>query len=215
MGAQNFLAELGWREFAYHLLYYFPNTPESPLREDFSHFPWAADPEGTLLKKWQKGQTGYPIVDAGMRDLWKTGWMPNRVRMITASFLVKHLRLSWQSGADWFWDTLVDADLANNTLGWQWVAGCGADASPFFRVFSPVLQGRKFDPKGEYVRCWVPELARMPNAFLQAPWEAPPDVLASAGVQLGVDYPTPLVDHRSARAAALAAYQTLKDRTLK
>lgn len=209
-GAQKFLAELGWREFAYHLLYYFPKTPESPLREEFSRFPWAKDSDGVLLKKWQSGQTGYPIVDAGMRELWKTGWMPNRLRMIVGSFLVKHLRLPWPSGAAWFWDTLVDADLANNTLGWQWIAGCGADAAPYFRIFAPVLQSQKFDPDGHYIRRWVPELARLPSEHLHAPWEAPTEVCERAGVELGVSYPQPMVDHRTARDAALKAYQTLK-----
>lgn len=211
-GVQKFLAELGWREFAYHLLYYFPKTPDSPLREEFSRFPWVADEGGALFKRWRSGQTGYPIVDAGLRDLWETGWMPNRLRMIVGSFLVKHLRLPWQAGAAWFWDTLVDADLANNTLGWQWIAGCGADASPYFRIFAPVLQGQKFDPDGHYVRRWVPELAQLPNESLHAPWEAPAAVLARAGVQLGVNYPSPMVDHRAARDAALAAYQKLKMR---
>lgn len=209
-GAQKFLAELGWREFAYHLLHYFPKTPEVPLKDSFSRFPWARDPGNRVFSRWTRGQTGYPIVDAGMRDLWKTGGMPNRLRMIVGSFLVKHLRLPWQSGAAWFWDTLVDADLANNTLGWQWIAGCGADASPFFRIFAPVLQGQKFDPDGHYVRTWVPELSALPNAYLQSPWEAPPEVLDRAGVRLGVTYPAPIVDHRAARDAALAAYRTLK-----
>lgn len=209
-GAQKYLAELGWREFAYHLLYYFPDTPKVPLRAAFSRFPWADDPAGRLFKKWRTGQTGYPIVDAGMRNLWKTGWMPNRVRMIVASFLVKHLRLPWQAGAAWFWDTLVDADLANNTLGWQWIAGSGADASPYFRIFAPVLQGQKFDPDGHYVHRWVPELAKLPNKYVHAPWEAPAEVLERADVKLGVNYPAPMVDHGPARAAALAAYRTLK-----
>jgi len=209
-GAAVFLAELGWREFAHHLLFHFPHTPERPLRPEFARFPWADDPGGRKLRAWQRGRTGYPIVDAGMRQLWHCGWMHNRLRMIVASFLVKHLRLPWQEGAAWFWDTLVDADLANNTLGWQWSAGCGADAAPYFRIFAPVLQGRKFDPEGRYVRHWVPELARLPVAHLHAPWEAPAEILAAAGVRLGENYPYPMVDHKEARASALAAFQSLR-----
>lgn len=209
-GAQVFLQELGWREFAHHLLFHFPHTPELPLRQEFARFPWADDPAGVRLRAWQKGRTGYPIVDAGMRQLWRTGWMHNRVRMVVASFLVKHLRLPWTCGAAWFWDTLVDADLANNTLGWQWSAGCGADAAPYFRIFAPVLQGEKFDADGDYVRRWVPELARLPASCLQAPWQAPATVLAAHGVRLGETYPQPIVDHATARAAALAAFLSLK-----
>ena len=209
-GARVFLSEIGWREFAYHLLFHFPRTPEQPLRPEFEKFPWAKDAGSGQLRAWQRGLTGYPIVDAGMRQLWHTGWMHNRVRMIVASFLVKHLRLPWICGADWFWDTLVDADLASNTLGWQWSAGCGADAAPYFRVFAPVLQGTKFDPAGDYVRRWVPELSRMPAEFIHAPWEAPSPVLAVAKVQLGKNYPHPIVDHATARAAALAAFKQLR-----
>jgi deoxyribodipyrimidine photo-lyase len=209
-GARVFLSEVGWREFAYHLLFHFPHTPTSPLREDFKRFPWASDAEGVRLRAWQRGQTGYPIVDAGMRQLWHTGWMHNRVRMIVASFLVKHLRLPWTHGAAWFWDTLVDADLASNTLGWQWSAGCGADAAPYFRVFAPVLQGVKFDGQGDYVRRWVPELGRLPTEHLHAPWEAPDFVRARAGVTLGENYPRPIVDHAKARAEALAAFKALR-----
>jgi deoxyribodipyrimidine photo-lyase len=207
-GGQVFLSEVGWREFAHHLLFHFPQAPTKPLREDFARFPWRKNAK--QLRAWQKGLTGYPIVDAGMRQLWATGWMHNRVRMIVASFLVKHLRLSWQEGAAWFWDTLADADLANNTLGWQWSAGCGADAAPYFRVFNPFLQGAKFDPEGDYVRRWVPELAKMPAEFIHQPWEAPLHVLAQAGITLGKDYPQPLVDHGEAREAALAAFKTLR-----
>jgi deoxyribodipyrimidine photo-lyase len=207
-GAQVFLSEVGWREFAHHLLFHFPHTPEAPLRTEFGAFPWRTDSK--QLRAWQKGQTGYPIVDAGMRQLWMTGWMHNRVRMIVASFLVKHLRISWQAGADWFWDTLVDADLASNTLGWQWTAGCGADAAPYFRIFNPMLQGAKFDPDGAYVRRWVPELAKLPAEFIHCPWEAPLHALAAAGVVLGRDYPQPIVDHGAARAAALDALKSLK-----
>lgn len=209
-GARVFLSEIGWREFAHHLLFHFPHTPEQPLRAEFAKFPWADDPGGVKLQAWQRGKTGYPIVDAGMRQLWHTGWMHNRVRMVVASFLVKHLRLSWTHGAAWFWDTLVDADLASNTLGWQWSAGCGADAAPYFRIFAPVLQGEKFDAAGDYVRRWVPELARLPAAHVHAPWEASEAVLAAAGVRLGENYPRPIVDHATARAEALAAFKQLR-----
>ena len=212
-GAGVYLSEIGWREFAYHLLFHFPHTPERPLRAEFDRFDWAKDPRGTKLRAWQRGRTGYPIVDAAMRELWAIGWMHNRARMIVASFLVKHLRLPWQSGAAWFWDTLVDADLANNTLGWQWSAGCGADAAPYFRIFAPVLQGEKFDPAGEYVRRWVPELARLPARYIHSPWTAPPADLAAAGVELGGNYPRPIVDHAEARNDALAAFKQLRAQT--
>lgn len=203
-----FLAEVGWREFAHHLLHHFPHTPIEPLREDFKKFPWRKD--AAFLKAWQRGQTGYPIVDAGMRELWATGWMHNRVRMIVASFLVKDLLLSWREGAAWFWDTLVDADLAQNTLGWQWTAGCGADAAPYFRVFNPVSQGEKFDPRGDYVRKWCPELTRLPDEWLHQPDQAPAEVLARAGVMLGENYPAPIVSHAIAREVALEAFAKLK-----
>jgi deoxyribodipyrimidine photo-lyase len=203
-----FLRELGWREFAHHLLFHFPQTPEQPLREQFGQFPWKRD--RASLRAWQRGRTGFPIVDAGMRELWHTGWMHNRVRMIVASFLVKDLLGPWQDGAAWFWDTLVDADLANNTLGWQWTAGCGADAAPYFRIFNPVKQGEKFDPAGAYVRRWVPELRALPDAWLQRPWEAPAAVLAESGVELGRSYPRPIIDHGEARTRAMAALQRIK-----
>lgn len=203
-----FLAELGWREFSHHLLYHFPHTPERPLRTTFEKFPWRQDAAG--LKAWQKGRTGYPLVDAGMRQLWATGWMHNRVRMVVASFLVKDLLVNWTEGAQWFWDTLVDADLAQNTMGWQWTAGCGADAAPFFRVFNPISQGEKFDRTGEYVRRWIPELARMPNHWVHKPHLAPSEVLERAGVVVGTSYPAPIVSHTSARERALAAYARLK-----
>jgi deoxyribodipyrimidine photo-lyase len=177
---------------------------------EFEKFGWAEDVGGKKLRAWQRGQTGYPIVDAGMRQLWHTGWMHNRVRMVVASFLVKHLRLNWTHGAEWFWDTLVDADLASNTLGWQWSAGCGADAAPYFRVFAPVLQGMKFDSAGDYVRRWVPELKKMPAEYIHAPWEAPSAVLVRAGVELGKNYPGPIVNHAVARAAALAEFKRLR-----
>ncbi len=203
-----FLREVGWREFAHHLLYHFPHTTSEPLRPQFKHFPWRNDAEA--LKAWQTGNTGYPIVDAGMRQLWRTGWMHNRVRMIAASFLVKDLLLPWRDGAAWFRDTLVDADLANNTLGWQWTAGCGADAAPYFRVFNPTLQGRKFDPDGDYVRRWVPELKKLDTRHIHEPSKAPADALKKAGVELGKDYPRPIVDHGRARDRALAALDTIR-----
>lgn len=209
--AEPFLRQLGWREFAYLLLDHFPHTPDEPLRGEFTRFPWREDDHA--LRKWQRGQTGFPIVDAGMRELWATGWMHNRVRMITASFLVKDLRIAWQSGARWFWDTLVDANLANNTLGWQWVAGCGADAAPYFRIFNPVRQGERFDPTGSYVRQWIPELARLPDEWIHRPWGAPYGILADAGVALGKTYPKPLVEHDDARKLALAAFQSITSRT--
>ena len=205
-----FLTELGWREFAHHLLFHFPHMPEQPLRAEFARFPWRKQP--AWLRAWQRGRTGYPLVDAGMRELWSTGWMHNRVRMVVASFLVKNLLLPWQEGARWFWDTLVDAGLANNTLGWQWTAGCGADAAPFFRIFNPVSQGEKFDPEGRYVRRWIPELGRLPAAWIHRPWEAPLVALAAAGVELGGNYPRPLVGLLLSRELALEAYQRIRRR---
>lgn len=205
-----FLAELGWREFSHHLLFHFPTTTTEPLRPEFLGFPWRKNPEH--LKAWQEGRTGYPLVDAGMRELWTTGWMHNRVRMVAASFLVKDLRISWQEGAAWFWDTLVDADLAQNTLGWQWTAGCGADAAPYFRVFNPTSQGEKFDPNGDYVRKWCPELARIPTAWIHRPSEAAQSILQQAGVALGRNYPTAIVSHAIAREIALEAYSRIKAR---
>jgi deoxyribodipyrimidine photo-lyase len=203
--------QLLWREFAYHLLAHFPQTTDHPLRSSFERFPWTDDE--TSLRAWERGLTGYPIVDAGMCELWTTGWMHNRVRMIVASFLTKHLLVSWQHGARWFWDTLVDADLANNTLGWQWTAGCGADAAPYFRIFNPVLQGERFDPRGGYVRQWLPVLARMPDRWLHRPWDAPDDILKAAGVALGQNYPRPIVPHAEARIRALAAYASIRNRS--
>ncbi len=203
-----FLSEILWREFSYHLLWHRPEMPERPLRPAFDRFP--SRPDARLLRAWRRGLTGYPIVDAGMRQLWRLGWMHNRVRMIAASLLVKHLLQPWQDGAAWFWDTLVDADLANNSASWQWIAGCGTDAAPYFRVFNPVIQGERFDPPGRYVRRFVPELARLPDRFLHRPWEAPEAVLRGAGVALGRDYPTPVVGHAEGRARALAALATLR-----
>ncbi|EDY83832.1 deoxyribodipyrimidine photolyase family [Verrucomicrobiia bacterium DG1235] len=204
-----YLRQIAWREFAHHLLFHFKDTPSEPLRPEFAAFPWTRNPG--WLKAWQTGQTGYPIVDAGMRELWQTGWMHNRVRMIASSFLVKHLLQPWQDGAAWFWDTLVDADLANNTMGWQWVAGCGADAAPYFRIFNPITQGERFDGDGTYTRRWMPELARLPNKYLFKPWEAPAALLEKAGVDLGGNYPMPIVDHGKARKAALDAYAEMRD----
>ena len=205
-----YLRQLSWREFAHHVLYHFPDSPQQALRPEFSAFPWKTDPQS--LHAWTQGKTGYPLVDAGMRELWHTGWMHNRVRMVAASFLVKHLLTGWQEGAAWFWDTLVDADLANNTLGWQWVAGCGADAAPYFRIFNPVVQGEKFDPSGNYVRQWVPELAALPDEWLHKPWKASASVLAKAGIELGATYPAPIVDHEQARARALAALSGMREK---
>jgi len=203
-----FLSEIGWREFAHHLLFHFPHTSTEPLRANFKEFPWRKN--GAFLKAWQKGRTGYPIVDAGMRELWTTGWMHNRVRMIVASFLVKDMLTDWQEGARRFWDTLVDADLAQNTLGWQWTAGCGADAAPYFRIFNPVSQGEKFDPNGDYVRRWCPELAKLPDEWLHRPWEAPVEIFARAGMQPGRDYPERIISHAIAREVALEAFASIK-----
>lgn len=207
-GVEVFLKELAWREFSAHLLFHFPELPERPFRAEFAEFPWRRDSKA--LAAWQRGQTGYPIVDAGMRELWATGYMHNRVRMVVASFLVKHLLIPWQEGEAWFWDTLVDADLANNAASWQWVAGSGADAAPYFRIFNPVTQGTKFDAEGRYVRRWVGELARLPDGVIHAPWEAPQEVLAAAGVRLGETYPAPIVDHKAARERALDGYDVVK-----
>jgi deoxyribodipyrimidine photo-lyase len=208
-----YIRQLGWREFAHHLLFHFPHTPEEPLRPEFRAFPWRMN--AAKWNAWTTGKTGYPLVDAGMRELWHTGWMHNRVRMIAASFLVKHLLISWQEGAAWFWDTLVDADLANNTLGWQWVAGCGADAAPYFRIFNPVLQGEKFDPQGDYVRRWAPELSQMPAKWVHHPWKAPREVRSAAAVVLGNTYPRPLTGHEAARKQALAAFTSMKSRRVR
>ena len=201
-GASTYLREIGWREFAYHLLHHFPHTTTEPLRPKYARFPWRSDK--TALLRWQRGETGYPIVDAGMRQLWRTGWMHNRVRMIVASFLTKDLLIPWQEGARWFWDTLVDADLANNTLGWQWAAGCGADAQPFFRIFNPTSQGEKFDPQGTYVKKWVHELDMVPRKMIHQPWNLSP--LEKQALHYGA----PIVDHKIARAEALEAYEQIK-----
>ena len=206
--ADVFLSEVGWREFAYHLLYHFPQTTHKPLREKFDDFEW--EDSTKQLKLWQQGQTGFPIVDAGMRQLWAIGWMHNRVRMIVASFLTKDLFIHWKQGADWFWKTLVDADLANNTLGWQWTAGCGADAAPYFRIFNPVSQGERYDPEGSYIREWIPELSNLETKYIHKPWEAPESALKQAGIQLGKDYPLPIVDHSEQRKIALERFAKIK-----
>ncbi|MGE0665454.1 MAG: deoxyribodipyrimidine photo-lyase [Sphingomonadales bacterium] len=203
-GVSAFLRELLWREFACHLLHHFPAMTHEPLRREFRQFPWDNDDEA--LRAWQRGATGYPIVDAGMRQLWQTGWMHNRVRMIAASFLVKDLRLDWRLGAAWFLDTLVDADAASNSCGWQWVAGCGTDAAPYFRVFNPALQARKFDPEGQYIRRWVPELGKIPAPYVAEPWKMARDGREKMGLRLGQSYPVPIVDHAQARERALAAF---------
>jgi deoxyribodipyrimidine photo-lyase len=203
-----FASELIWREFAHHLLYYHPRTPLEPLDARFEHFKWQNNV--AERRAWQRGQTGIPIVDAGMRQLWALGWMHNRVRMIVASLLVKNLRQHWLEGARWFWDTLVDGDLAANTLNWQWTAGCGADAAPYFRIFNPVTQGERFDPDGDYVRRWVPELQHVPARYIHTPHLAPPDVLRAANVRIGHSYPAPRVDLKQSRAQALAAYQAMR-----
>ena len=207
-GENKFLVEIGWREFSYHLLYHFPSIPDKPLRPKYASFPWLNDLDN--LKRWQYGKTGYPMVDAGMRQLYETGWMHNRVRMVVASFLVKHLLLSWTEGARWFWDTLVDADLASNTQGWQWAAGCGADAAPYFRIFNPITQGEKFDTRGTYAKKWIPPLEKLPSKWVFKPWEAPASTREECGVDLGGNYPEPCVDHSEGRARALAALATLK-----
>ena len=203
-----FLSELGWREFCRHLLFDVPDLATRNLQPAFDAFPWRHD-DGAL-QAWQRGQTGYPVVDAGMRELWHTGVMHNRVRMVAASFLVKHLLIDWRAGEQWFWDTLVDADAGSNPANWQWVAGCGADAAPYFRVFNPILQGEKFDPDGAYVRRWVPELAALPANLIHQPWSATPLELKGAGVDLGKTYPAPIVDHRIGRERALKAYAKVR-----
>ena len=206
---EKFLSELGWREFCRHLLFDIPDLATRNLQPSFDAFPWKHDDKA--LRAWQRGRTGYPIVDAGMRELWHTGVMHNRVRMVVASFLVKHLLIDWREGERWFWDTLVDADAGSNPANWQWVAGCGADAAPYFRVFNPILQGEKFDPDGVYVRRWVPELKQMPDSAIHQPWTATPLELASAGVELGKTYPKPIVDHKVGRERALAAYASIRN----
>jgi len=205
--ADEFLRELGWREFFYYQLFYSPELGWKNFQSKFDRFPWRHDK--ALLQAWQKGETGYPIVDAGMRELWQTGTMHNRVRMIVGSFLTKSLLIDWRDGAAWFWDCLVDADAASNSGNWQWVAGCGVDAAPYFRIFNPILQGEKFDPEGIYTRRFVPELDRLPNKFLFNPWQAPKAILEEASIVLGTTYPLPIVDLQASRETALEAYRLL------
>ena len=207
-GKTQFITELGWREFCHHLLFHFPELPTKSFRNEFEKFPWQKN--DFLLQKWQNGQTGFPIVDAGMRELWKTGLMHNRVRMIVASFLVKDLLIDWREGEKWFWDCLIDADLASNVANWQWVAGSGADAAPFFRIFNPTLQGERFDAQGNYVKKWLPELAQLSQRFIHKPWEADENLLKSCGVELGKNYPTRIVDHAHARDLALMLFKSLR-----
>lgn len=203
-----FCHELGWREFSYNQLYYHPNLPTKNLQSKFDSFSWNTTEK--MLVAWQMGKTGIPMVDAGMRELWQTGYMHNRVRMIAASFLVKNLRIHWRHGERWFWDTLVDADLANNSASWQWVAGCGFDAAPYFRIFNPVTQGQRFDPYGLYIRKFIPEISALPDKYLFSPWETPTSVLKKANITLGKTYPLPIVDLKKSRKDALDAFQNLK-----
>ena len=209
--AEHFVRELGWREFSHHLLFHYPTTPDQPMYAKFAPFPWREPADYAAdLRAWQRGHTGIPIVDAGMRQLWHSGWMHNRVRMIVASLLTKNLLIPWQEGARWFWDTLVDASLPQNSLGWQWSAGCGADAAPYFRIFNPVLQGEKFDGAGAYTRHWVPEVAKLPEKYLHRPWEAPSEIRRAAGIALDSVYAQPVIDLAKSRDRALAAYETIK-----
>ena len=206
-GTSQFLAEIVWREFSHHLLFHFPELPNQNFKKQFDNFEWENNPD--LLKKWQKGQTGFPIVDAGMRELWQTGFMQNRVRMIVASFLIKDLFIDWRKGEEWFWDCLVDANLANNSASWQWVAGSGADAAPYFRIFNPVLQSERFDADGEYIKKYLPELKNLPKKFIHKPWELSAIELKKYGVELGKNYPQRIVLHEEARNKALELYKKL------
>ncbi len=205
-----YVRQLYWRDFSHHLIYHFPHSVEKSLRPEYEQFPWKNSEE--MVARWRKAQTGYPVIDAAMRQLWETGWMHNRARMVVGSFLVKHLLQEWQSGADWFWDTLVDADLPNNTMGWQWVGGCGADAAPYFRVFNPLLQAKKFDKDGEYVRRYLPELAKIPGKLIHEPWELTEIELAAYGVKLGDTYPERMINLSEGRDGALNAYREFKER---
>ncbi len=206
---ETFCSEIAWREFAHYQLYHFPELPHKNWNKKFDHFPWQED--AIKLEAWKKGQTGVPIIDAGMRELWQTGYMHNRVRMIVGSFLVKNLMIDWRYGERWFFDCLFDADLASNSASWQWIAGCGADAAPYFRIFNPILQGKKFDPNGEYIKKFVPEIRNLPNNYIYAPWEASQELLKSCGVQLGKDYPRPITDLAVSRKKALDSYSALKE----
>ncbi|MFL2813241.1 MAG: cryptochrome/photolyase family protein [Candidatus Puniceispirillales bacterium] len=208
-GVLTYKSEIIWREFAHNLLWYFPDIHEKPIKNEFSKFMW--DNSQSNFDLWTKGMTGYPIVDAGMRELWSTGWMHNRIRMVTASFLTKHLLLPWQMGEKWFWNTLLDADPASNTSGWQWVSGSGADAAPYFRIFNPIIQGQKFDPEGEYVKKFIPELKDLPSKFIHEPWKADSALLKKSDIKLGETYPLPIVDHKFARERALNKYAEIRN----
>ncbi|MEM7618244.1 MAG: deoxyribodipyrimidine photo-lyase [Pseudomonadota bacterium] len=205
----HFLSELGWREFSYNLMYNYPKLKWENIQEKFNNFPWT-DEESEELEQWRRGKTGYPIVDAGMRELYETGYMHNRVRMIVGSFLVKNMLTHWHKGEEWFWDCLVDGDPASNTASWQWIAGCGADAAPYFRIFNPILQSKKFDEAGDYIRKYVPELKDIPNEHIHAPWEAPQGILEMANIKLGDTYPHPMMEHSDARDKAMEAYQVIR-----
>lgn len=213
-GPGQYLRQLVWREFAHYLLLHYPDTDQQPFDPRFKNYPWIRGKRAKiLLNRWQQGETGIPIVDAGMRELWQTGWMHNRVRMIVASLLTKNLGIHWLEGAKWFWDTLVDADCANNSMGWQWCAGSGADAAPYFRIFNPVRQAERFDPNGDYVRRWIPELSLLPNKHLNRPWESPSSELLKAGLKLGKTYPKPIVDLQTSRKEALQRWERVKNLT--
>lgn len=207
-GLETYLREIGWREFCYYLIYHNPDFPEKNFHKKFDKLKWEKDPK--KLKAWQKGLTGYPIIDAAMRELWQTGWMHNRLRMVVGSFLTKHLQIHWMEGAKWFWDTLLDADLSNNSAGWQWVAGSGADAQPYFRIFNPIIQSKKFDPQGNFIRKWIPELAKLSNDEIHTPWEISKENLEKADIKLGKTYPFPIVDHKKAREKALKNFEATK-----
>jgi deoxyribodipyrimidine photo-lyase len=206
-----YLRQICWREFCYHLLHFWNSLPYVPLNQSFKNFPWVLN--DTYLAAWKNGETGYPFVDAGMRQLRSIGWMHNRARMVTASFLVKQLLVPWQEGQAWFWESLVDADIANNAASWQWVAGCGVDAAPYFRIFNPVLQGKRFDSNGAYIRAWVPELRKLPDQWIHQPWCAPKDLMESAGIRLGHNYPDPIIDLDDGRRRALSAWKNLQKKT--
>ena len=211
-GYRKYINELGWREFSHSLINYFPEMLKGNLRKQFDNFPWVKNQK--YLKLWKQGMTGYPLVDAGMRELYETGWMHNRIRMVVGSFLVKNLLLHWHHGEKWFWDCLVDADLASNSASWQWIAGCGADAAPYFRIFNPVTQGQRFDPEGEYIRKYIPEIKELPNKYLFSPWVAPQEVLDKAGVLIGKDYPSPIIDLKLSRNLALEAFKSLASKNI-
>ena len=204
----SFIRELVWREFSHYVLYHWPTTEEENMDSRFDVIPWINNAD--QINAWQKGLTGIPMVDAGMRELWQTGYMHNRVRMIVASLLTKHMMVDWREGAKWFMDTLVDADVAQNSLSWQWTAGSGVDAAPYFRIFNPVTQGEKFDPKGDYVRRWVPELAELPDKWIHQPWAAPEEICRLVKFVTGKDYPLPIVDLKSGRERALSVWETIK-----